>query len=367
VSHISKLGLIHIAIGILLSACGLLRAPTATPIPKEAIQDIDAYVADIAAQEAFSGAVLIAQGDEVLLNTAYGMADVENNTPNTPQTRYHIASLTKQFTAVAVLILHDQGKFDLDEPVCEYVPDCPDHWKAITIHQLLTHTSGLPDSWHFYEGKNEPDISYDPDEIMGWFKDAPLDFEPGEQFAYSNTGYLLLGCLIEQVSGQSYEEFLRAQIFEPLGMSNSGYSDDEEGLAIGYKYIGIEADFINPSLAYSAGGLYSTVEDLYRWDRSCYTGELLPKKLLDTIFTPYVSTPNFPYAPLYNQVSYGYGWFIGERFGHRVAGHGGTYNGFRALIEHFPDDEIAIIILSNLENTDITITTYPSKLIFNEE
>ena len=152
--HSLKLVLIHVAFGILLTACGLLQAPTATPIPQKTIRDIDACIADLTTQEAFSGAVLIAQGDDVLLSTAYGLADVEKNIPNTPQTRYRIASLTKQFTAVATLILHNQGKLDLDDPVCEYVPDCPDHWKAITIQQLLTHTSGLPDSWHFYEGKN---------------------------------------------------------------------------------------------------------------------------------------------------------------------------------------------------------------------
>jgi CubicO group peptidase (beta-lactamase class C family) len=136
---------------------------------------------------------------------------------------------------------------------------------------------------------------------------------------------------------------------------------------VGYRYVGLEASFINPSLAYSAGGLYSTVEDLYRWNRSFYTEELISQELIDKIFAPSVSTPYFPYAPPYDEVSYGYGWFIGERLGHRAAGHGGTYNGFRALIEHYPDDEIAIIILSNLESSDITVTTYPSKLIFVDE
>ncbi|MGD2158040.1 MAG: serine hydrolase domain-containing protein, partial [Anaerolineales bacterium] len=353
--HKSKLVLILIIIGMLLSACGLLQAPTATPIPEEVVEDIDVYMADLADQEKFSGAVLIAQGDDVLLSAGYGMADVENDIPNSPQTRYHIGSVTKQFTAVAVLIMHAQGKYELDDPVCEYVPGCPDHWKAITIHQLLTHTSGLPDSGEFYEGKNEPGVSYKPDEIIGWFKEAPLDFEPGEKFAYSSTGYLLLGILIEQVSGQSYEEFLQSQIFEPLGMTNTGYPHDDTGLAVGYRYVGFEAEFINPSLPYSAGGLYSTVEDLYRWDRSFYTGELLPQELIEKIFTPVVSTQYFPYAPPYDEVGYGYGWFIGERLGHRAAGHGGTYTGFRALIEHYPDDEIAIIIMSNLQSSEIKV------------
>lgn len=326
--------------------------------------NIDEYLNNLAEKQAFSGSVLIAQEDSILLKAGYGMADIENNVPNSPQTRFRIGSVTKQFTAAAILLLQAQGKIDVEERVCSYIPDCPNEWKEITIHQLLTHTSGLPDSWQFYQDKNQPDIVYEPDEIIGWFKDAPLDFAPGEQFSYSNTGYLLLGYLLEVMSGQPYEVFLRQQIFEPLEMTNTGYAHDDISLAIGYSYKDFEAKYINPSLAYSAGGLYSTVEDLYLWDRSFYTEELLPRQLVDEIFESYVSVPYFPYAPPYDEISYGYGWFIGERMGHCVAGHGGTYSGFRALIEHYPDDEISIIILSNLESSDITVTTFPSEAIF---
>jgi CubicO group peptidase (beta-lactamase class C family) len=185
-------------------------------------------------------------------------------------------------------------------------------------------------------------------------------------FLYSNTGYLLLGYLVEEVSGQSYEEFLHHQIFEPLGMTNTGYAHDDAGLAVGYSDDGLEAEFINPSLAYSAGGLYSTVEDLHRWDRSLYTEELIPQRLLDKIFTPFVPTPYMPVAPPYDEVSYGYGWFVGERLGHRVAGHGGTYSGFRALIERYPNEEILIVILSNLQSSDISVTTFPAEAIFGK-
>jgi CubicO group peptidase (beta-lactamase class C family) len=365
--YLIRIALIEIVVGAILFACAPIQTPTATPIPQDVISSIDAYLDNLAKEGAFSGSVLIAQGDNILLSAGYGMADIENNVPNTPQTRFHIGSVTKQFTAMAVLILQAQGKIDLEEQVCSHIPDCPDDWKEITIHQLLTHSSGLPDSWQFYADKNKPDVSYDPEEIIGWFEDAPLDLEPGDRFSYSNTGYLLLGYLIEEVSGQSYEVFLRQQIFEPLEMTNTGYAHDDTDLAVGYSYNGFEAEFINPSLPYSAGGLYSTVEDLYRWDQSFYTEELIPQELLDTIFTPFISTPYLPYAPPYDQVSYGYGWFVGERLGHRVAGHGGTYNGFRALIERYPDDEISIMILSNLESSDITVTTFPSEMIFGEE
>jgi CubicO group peptidase (beta-lactamase class C family) len=214
-----RIALIEIVIGAILLACAPVESPTATPIPQDVISSIDADLDDLAKEGAFSGSVLIAQGDSVLLSAGYGMADVENDVPNTPETRFRLGSVTKQFTAMAVLILQAQGKIDLEERMCDYIPDCPDHWKTITIHQLLTHSSGLPDSWRFYAEKNKPGVSYGPEEIIGWFEEAPLDFEPGEMFLYSSTGYLLLGYLVEEVSGQSYEEFLRQEIFEPLEMT----------------------------------------------------------------------------------------------------------------------------------------------------
>jgi CubicO group peptidase (beta-lactamase class C family) len=361
---ISLLGVSALAC-LIFTACTI--AKSATPIPSTLISSINQYLGSLAEQQAFSGSVLIAQGDTILFSKGYGSANVEKDVFNTPQTRFHIGSLTKQFTAMGILILKAQGAIELDDQVCHYIPGCPESWEEITIHQLLTHTSGLPDSWDFYRGKNEPDISYTPVDIIGWFKDAPLSFEPGEKFSYSTTGYLLLGYLIEQVSGQPYQEFLHHHIFEPLEMMNTGFVSEDTNVAVGYSYKSLKAAYINPSLAYSAGGLVSTVEDLYRWDRSFYTKEMVPQKLLDQIFTPFVPVPHFPFAPSYADLSYGYGWFVGNYLGHRVAGHGGTYNGYRALIERYPDDEISIIILSNLENSDISATTYPAKMIFKEE
>jgi CubicO group peptidase (beta-lactamase class C family) len=271
--------------------------------------------------------------------------------------------VTKQFTALAVLILQAQGRLDPGRHVCTYLPSCPPDWEEITIHQLLTHTSGLPDSWEFYAGKNRPGVHYDPEEMIGWFEDAPLDFDPGTRFSYSNTGYLLLGYLIEEVSGQPYEVFLEEHILEPLDMTSTGCCTGGAELAVGHSHDGVEAAFINPSLAYSAGGLCSTVEDLHRWDQSFYTEELLPTEMLEAALTPHVSIPSLPFAPPYDETSYGYGWFVGERLGHRVVGHGGSYSGYRAMIERYPDDEISIIILSNLESSDVTVTTFPAEAI----
>jgi CubicO group peptidase (beta-lactamase class C family) len=362
--HLIKIASTSILAGLMLLACAPLQTPTATPIPRDVVSSIDSYLSNLAQEGSFRGAVLVAQGDSVLLSTGYGMADIENNVPNTPHTRFHIGSVTKQFTAMAVLILHARGKLDLEDPVCSHIPACPGAWKEITVHQLLVHSSGLPDSWEFYAGRNKPAVSYDAAEIVGWFRDAPLDFEPGTRFSYSNTGYLLLGYLVEELSGQPYEAFLRQEIFEPLEMTGTGYAHHDNGLAVGYSSNGLQAEFINPSLPYSAGGLYSTVTDLYRWGRSLPTEALIPQELLDTMFTSFMSTTALPYVPPYDGAGYGYGWFVGERLGHRVAGHGGTYNGFRALIERYPDDEILIVILSNLQSSDLTVTTFPSEAIF---
>jgi CubicO group peptidase (beta-lactamase class C family) len=154
-------------IGAALITCVSTQTTTSNPIPQDAISRIDAYAEDLVRDGAFSGSVLVAQGDTVLLSAGYGMADLDKKVPNTPQTGFHIGSVTKQFTARAVLILHSQGEIDLEEQVCSYIPDCPDHWKEITIHQLLTHSPGLPDSWDFYADRNRPDVSYDPGEIIG--------------------------------------------------------------------------------------------------------------------------------------------------------------------------------------------------------
>jgi CubicO group peptidase (beta-lactamase class C family) len=169
-----SIALIGVVVGAMLFACAPIQTPTATPIPQGVISSIDAYLDDLAKEGAFSGSVLIAQGDNVLLGAGYGMADIENNVPNTLQTRFHIGSVTKQFTAMAVLILKNQGKIVLEEQVCGYIPDCPDGWKEIIIHQLLTHSSGLPDSWRFYADKNKSDVSYDSEEIIGWFMGSIL-------------------------------------------------------------------------------------------------------------------------------------------------------------------------------------------------
>jgi CubicO group peptidase (beta-lactamase class C family) len=351
--------------GQTFQSCSRLSA--STTIRDAQLDDIDAHFQALAERHDFSGALLIAAGDEIRLSEGYGWANIEQEVNNTPQTSFYIGSLTKQFTAVAVLILHHRGEFELSDTVCDYIPDCPDHWREITIHQLLTHTSGLPEIASVYADRNLRNVEYSIGEVVRWFMEPPLDFPPGDHFAYSNTGYQVLGYLIEEVSGQSYDSFLQQEIFDPLGMNDSGYLRDENELATGYRWYEQTAGWVNATLASSAGGLYSTAEDLLSWVRALQNGTIIPQALFDQMLSTQVTFDEYAFAPLYENLGYGYAWFTGTRFGHEVVGHGGSYEGFRALIEYYPDEDITIVVLTNLESASLSATTYPTEVIFGPE
>jgi CubicO group peptidase (beta-lactamase class C family) len=332
------------------------------------IKIIDEFFKEQVELKQFSGSVLIAQKGKILLNAGYGLADYENEIPITPQTKFYIGSITKQITAAAVMILYERREIELDQPVCIYLPECPDHWQAITIHHLLTHTSGL--DWEFLEEKNLPGITYEQAEVVNWYWDTPLAFEPGDHFSYSSGGYALLGYLIEQISGQIYRDFVQSEILNPLEMTDSGFIVNDNEIAIGYlggySSFSSEAPLFNQSLmGHSAGGMYATTRDLYRWDRSFYTFELLSPESVDLIFTPYVPTDT---GGPYEQTSYGYGWFVGENHDRRIAGHSGGSPGYSSMIRHYSDDETTMIILANMGIGKIPISTwdYPASEILRE-
>ena len=301
----------------------------------------------------FTGAVLVARNGEVLLSQGYGLADRDKNLPNTPQTKYRLGSITKQFTAMAILILQAQGELNVQDHICRYVQECPAAWKEITIHHLLTHTSGIPNFTSFPDFQAIKATPSPPEQTITRFKDEPLDFPPGEQWSYSNSGYILLGYIIEQVSGQTYESFLQQNIFEPLQMMNSGYDHNDGSLATGYTGFYAnwkKADYVDMTIPHAAGALYSTVEDLYRWDQALYTAQLVPQELLDLMFTPHVKVDK--------KMSYGYGWIVGELNGHQVASHSGGIEGFVTDISRYPDDDVTIIILSNRDTTNLANMSY---------
>jgi CubicO group peptidase (beta-lactamase class C family) len=229
---------------------------------------------------------------------------------------------------------------DIQDLICGYIPDCPNYWQEITIHHLLTHTSGMSDWIQPWDGETcAPSTAL---ELVAQLKHEPPYFEPGENFRYSNNGYIVLGYIIEKISGQSYQEFLRERIFEPLGMENSGY--DADNVALGYKAIGIPVPVPDLLFRYSGSGLYSSVEDLYLLDQALYSEQLILQEYLDRMFTGYARTTSMDIEP----ADYGYGWFIGKILDRPVIAHGGMMAGYTAMFLRFPDERMTIIVLRNV-------------------
>jgi CubicO group peptidase (beta-lactamase class C family) len=304
----------------------------------------DEYIASEVKGGRFSGAILIAQDGKVLLSKAYGLANVENDVPNTLQTRFRIGSLTKQFTALAVLILQERQKLNVQDPICKYIQPCPETWQPITIHHLLTHTSGLP-NYMYTVNLTEEERAYSPlTRDIERLRKGSLEFAAGTKFSYCNSGYVLLGHIIEKVSGASYGDFVRDNIFQPLNMVNSGY--DYNGLILkhraeGYSLRGdtlIKAPFVDMSVPFAAGSLYSTIEDLYLWDQALYTEKLISKKSLAMMFMPF-------------KQNYGYGWYIDESLKRKSINHGGRIEGYTNSIERFPAEKLTVIVMSNLDTS----------------
>ena len=280
------------------------------------------------------------RAEKILLSKGYGRADKENSVANSPQTKFRIHWLTMPFTATAILMLQARGQLDVLDPICDYVPDCPEYWRGITIHHLLTHTSGLSDwiqPWH-----GESDRPTNSLQLISRFKDKPPYFGPGEDLRYSANGYLVLGHIIESVSGISYETFLRQEVFEPLGLANTGYETSNQ-LAVGYKPLGIRAPIPDLLFQYSAGGLYSSVGDLYRFERALHNEQLVPREYLNMMFTGYARTPSVDIE----KADYGYGWFIGRMLDRRVLAHGGQIGGYTSFWIHFTKEQVTIIGLRN--------------------
>lgn len=300
----------------------------------------------------FNGSVLVADKGEVIYKKGFGMANMEWDIPNAPDTKHRLGSITKQFTAMLIMQLVAEGKLDLQATVSKYLPDySKENGDKITIHQLLTHTSGTPNYTSFPNFfKDMSRNPYTPTEMVKTFADSTLDFTPGERFVYSNSGYILLGAIIEKVTGKTYEEVLQEKIFDPLKMKNSGFDHHSTILkkrATGYEMKGSKPEnspYIDMSTPYAAGSLYSTVEDLYLWDQALYTEKLLPKKYRDMLFGKYVEARG---------EHYGYGWQIGTMpVGNTndtipVISHSGGINGFNTLITREITDKSLVVLLNN--------------------
>jgi CubicO group peptidase (beta-lactamase class C family) len=330
-----------------VTGCGQIGLG-ATPQPTQQ-QEMEAFVQAHLATGNFMGAVLVARGDEVLFQGGYGKADLELDVPNTPESVFRLGSLTKQFTAAAILQLQEQGLLDINDTVDRYLPGYP-HGDEITIYQLLNHTSGIPD-YEFLESTMVYRNAVSLDALMAKFSDLPFDYTPGSQFKYSSSGYVILTAIIEKVSGQSYADYLAEHIFQPLGMEATRYDNADTvlaGRASGYTWDGDayhNAEFFDMSNAAGAGGLVSTVGDMYKWDRALYTDALLSPAAREAFFTPVVSTGD--------GLSYAYGWFIRETPEHTQALHSGGINGFVTFVIRDAATQLYVVVLSNVENRNV--------------
>ncbi len=325
-------------------------APAPTPVlapSAEVAGKVDAYLQAQATINGFSGTVLVARGGSPVFSKGYGWANAEWQIPNTPTTKFRLGSITKQFTAAVVLRLQEQKKLSIQDPICTYVAPCPDTWKPITVHHLLTHTSGIPSYTGLPGYGTTMMMPRTIDQMVAVFRELPLEFAPGEKFKYNNSGYFLLGVIIEKVAGKKYEDALRDEIFGPLGMKDTGYDWSEPLLpqrASGYTRRGdglVNAKPLDMQQPYAAGSLYSTVNDLLIWDQALYTDRVLPESARTAMFTPFKD-------------NYAYGWAVQppERAtsGKPQVGHGGGINGFSTMITRVPSDTIAVIVLGNVEN-----------------
>ena len=290
---------------------------------------------------AFMGTVLVVNSNETLLNRGYGMADLEWEIPNVPEAKFRLGSLTKQFTATLILLLQQDGKLKISDPVSKYLPDSPKTWEKITLANLLGHTSGIPNFTSLKEFGVWRMSPHTTEEELAFFRDKPLEFEPGSKFSYSNSNFEVLGAVIEKVSGKKYGELLQERIFQPLGMDDTGLDNDElilpkraEGYMPGPKGL-VVARSESMTVPWAAGSLYSTTGDLLKWERGLFGGRVLNADSLKAMTTPGLG-------------NYGLGVGVETRDGVRIVSHGGGIEGFNTQLMYAPEKRIAVIVLGNV-------------------
>ncbi len=322
---------------VLACVTAFAQATDSAAVKLRLLQVANSYTAG----NAFMGAVLVAEGDHILLDQGYGMADLEWNIPNAPDVKFRLGSLTKQFTATLVPLLQQDGKLHIEDPVGKYLPDAPKSWEKITLANLLGHTSGIPNftsdkdflTWGMSRHTTEEEIAF--------FRDKPLAFEPGSKFAYSNSNYEVLGAVIEKVSGEKYGDLLHKRIFDPLGMHDTGLDTDElilpkraQGYSPGKDGL-IHARSESMTVPWAAGSIYSTTGDLLRWERALFGGKVLNDASLTAMTTA-------------GKGDYGLGVGVVQQSGVKVIQHGGGIEGFNTQLAYVPDRKITVVVLSNV-------------------
>ena len=337
---------------VLFSASALAQSP----------RDLSAVFSDLTATEPGCAALVVSHGKTVF-QQGYGLADLERHTPITPTTNFRLASVTKQFTATAIMLLVKDGKLKYDETLGEIFPDFPAYARDITVRNLLNHTSGLPDYEDLWDGQ----FPSTPDAELPQIRDAQVlqlmkaqskgKFAPGTRWSYSNSGYAVLSQIVEKTSGQPFEDFLRSRIFEPLGMTNTvafiNTRNSVSNRAYGYrKGTGgwIFSDQSSTSAVLGDGGVYSSIADFEKWIDALRTHQLLTAEEMRPALTP-VNVRMFDPAHAEEYAAYGFGWFLNPYQGHRRMYHYGETSGFLTNIQYFPDDDLGIVVLCN--RTDV--------------
>jgi CubicO group peptidase (beta-lactamase class C family) len=347
-----------VACSIVLLLAGSASRPAAPASSRDAI---DRYVeAEMAKQHIPGLALGIYRNGGIVLAKGYGLANVELHVPVTPATVFQSGSVGKQFTATAIMMLVEEGKIGLDDSLPKYFPDAPPTWQQITIRNLLTHTSGLKDYTDDDQtrsgGSFDLRADYTEEQEVHIIETFPLDFQPGEKWAYSNTNYLLLGAVIRKVTGAFYGDFLAARIFKPLGMTGTRVINEADIIpnrSAGYRLVkGVlkNQEWVSPTINTTAdGSLYFNVLDLAKWDAALYGERLLPRSSLDQMWTIAALKDGGP-----NSGSYGFGWRIHAVNGHRLIEHGGAWQGFTTHIARYVDDRLTVVVLTNLDAADPT-------------
>jgi CubicO group peptidase (beta-lactamase class C family) len=305
-------------------------------------QLLDDYLTEYEAKWPLSGTLLAARHGEVIFKSAYGFANIEHQVPHTIDSKFRIWSLTKAFTAMAVMQLVEQKLLKLNDPIAQYLPEL-NHFSGIQISHLLTHTSGLANYTSMSDYNNRLNrLKLTHQDVLDLFSDRPLAFQPGTSFSYNNTGYYLLGMIIARITGRTYENYVTDNLLQPLGMQNTGFDDNHKVVAkMSAAYHSnqesiIHSPILDMSSIYSAGAMYSTVDDLYKWDQALYTEKLVSKQTIGLIFQE-------------NVFNYGLGWFLDRRYDRRRIYHGGAYRGCRSELHRYPDAGVTIIMLTNYD------------------
>jgi CubicO group peptidase (beta-lactamase class C family) len=314
---------------------------------KQLTKQLDQLISDKYASIAPGCVVLVARKGQVVYKKAFGSANLELDVPMLPEMIFRLGSVTKQYTSVAILQLIEQGKISLQDSLQKYVKDYPSKGHTITIENLLTHTSGIKD----YQAINDTTPNgerrdYTPKQGVDFFKNEPLEFEPGSQFKYSNSNYFLLGYIIELITGKSYQEYMKQQVFNLAGLTHTYYNQQERiitGRVTGYTKLDTaleNADFLSMTAAYAAGALMANVDDLFKWHEALYNHKLIEKETLDKATTSFKLNNG-------NSTGYGYGWYLNEINGSKTIEHAGAIDGFRSDEIYLPDEDVFVAALFN--------------------